>query len=147
MAEANSPKYLSLKYKLHTGYIKSWWCVFESHFACVGAPVKTLERLSAWHLETKWNLLFTKKNVLFILISFFLSLSLLIPQLSLEFQVPELVYTVSLFEVHVREVVSWSSKLLSTFTFLSFLLCVSTDRSPSDQLKHNWIKMLQKMSF
>lgn len=37
--------------------------------------------------------------------------SLPIPQLSLEFQMPEPVCTVSPFEIHGREIVSWPSKL------------------------------------
>lgn len=45
--------------------------------------------------------------------------SLPIPQLSLEFQMPEPVCTVSPFEIHGREIVSWPSKLLSALTFLS----------------------------
>lgn len=41
------------------------------------------------------------------------------PQLSLEFQMPEPVCTVSLFEIHGREIVSWPSKILSALAFLS----------------------------
>lgn len=54
----------------------------------------------------------------FVHIKCFFPLSVPIPQLSLEFQMPEPVCTVSLFEFHSREIVSWPSKLLSTLTFL-----------------------------
>jgi len=67
--------------------------------------------------KQKRNLPFTK-NVLFILNAFFPP-SLPIPQLSLEFQMPEPVCTVSLFEIRGREIVSCPSQLLSTLTFLS----------------------------
>lgn len=72
--------------------------------------------LTVWDMETKKDLLFTK-NVLFISNPLFPP-SLPIPQLSLEFQMPEPVYTVSPFEIHGREIVSWPSKLLSALTFL-----------------------------
>lgn len=56
----------------------------------------------------------------FVHIKCFLPLSVPIPQLSLEFQMPESVCTVSLFEIRGREIVSWPGKLLSAHTFLCF---------------------------
>lgn len=82
---------------------------FKSHFSCVRASVKTQKMLTVWHMETKRNLPFTK-NALFVSSPLFPP-SLPIPQLSLEFQMPEPVCTVSPFEIHGREIVSWPSKL------------------------------------